>query len=98
MTDTDSKTILYRALQMIEDNTPPYEWSDHGECCPVCALAVAITDWEFENDIPMDNNLLAPILARSYLRAQILPDEVLDLIDRNRAIQILENALADSYD
>lgn len=45
--------VLSRAIRLIEDKTPPFEWSDHGECCPWCAIATAKDELDNENGIAL---------------------------------------------
>lgn len=33
--------VILRAVQVIENGDAPFSWSDHGECCPWCAVAIA---------------------------------------------------------
>lgn len=42
--------VIQRAIEIINRGNPPYTWSDHGDCCPWCAISTAKTELDEENN------------------------------------------------
>ena len=46
----DKQDVLKRAIEIIESGPLPYDYAEHGEYCPYCAISKAKTDLDEEND------------------------------------------------
>lgn len=98
--------VLDRAIQIINRGTPPFSWSDHGECCPWCAASIAKGELDDEHGTGVSVEFaftqyfsggfdevesdMPLVFARKALGKW--NDIDLDSIDKNKAIDILSQA------
>jgi hypothetical protein len=64
--------VIERAIEIIQRDNSKYSWSDHGECCPWCAIAMAKGELDNENGNGIDTSILA---LSQYLRDDFIEVE-----------------------